>query len=242
MSVFHVAVTILFVFDFIPFGMFEAVAAPEKCTKQGSFEIVDGTCQNYYMCIFNGVELVSYELTCAPPTVFSPVTGYCTPSTQYPCTQSTTPSTTTVTTSSTPASDSSSSGTTASVTSSSGTTAPVSSSSGTTASVSSSSGTTAPVSSSSGTTAPVTSSPATTASVSSSTVSSTSTTATTTTKPTCLTTGRYPIPGSGCKMYYYCYVDGPNIINYTNLTCPTILVFSPTVQKCVLPTTYPCPS
>ncbi|XP_076636630.1 uncharacterized protein LOC143349339 [Colletes latitarsis] len=239
MSVFHVAVTILYVFNFIPFGIFQAVASPEKCTKQGSFEIVDGTCQNYYMCIFNGVGLVSYEFKCAPSTVFSPVTGYCTPSTQYPCTQ-TTPPTSTVAASSTLASGSSSSGTTTPVSSSSGMTTPVSSSPTTTTPVSSSPTTTTPVSSSPTTTAPISSSPTTKAPVSSS--STVPTTSTTTTKPTCLTTGRFPIPGSSCKMYYYCYVDGTTIINYTNLTCPTILVFNPTVQKCVLPTTYPCTS
>nr|XP_033330638.1 uncharacterized protein LOC117222817 [Megalopta genalis] len=71
----------------IPSAMVQLVPSNQPCTAEGYFEIVDGTCKNYYTCIFNGAALVSYDLTCATPTLFDPTMGICV--TGYVCTQST---------------------------------------------------------------------------------------------------------------------------------------------------------
>ncbi|XP_076235689.1 uncharacterized protein LOC143180048 [Calliopsis andreniformis] len=96
-----VAFKILFIFHIFATGLSQLIPSNQSCITAGSFEIVDGTCQNYYICIFDGVELVSYNLTCANSTVFFPALGTCTSSTVYACTQTTTTSTTPSTTTST---------------------------------------------------------------------------------------------------------------------------------------------
>ncbi|XP_033330638.2 uncharacterized protein LOC117222817 [Megalopta genalis] len=71
----------------IPSAMVQLVPSNQPCTAEGYFEIVDGTCRNYYICIFNGAAIVSYDLTCVTPTLFDPTMGICV--TGYTCTQST---------------------------------------------------------------------------------------------------------------------------------------------------------
>ncbi|XP_078032747.1 uncharacterized protein LOC144467706, partial [Augochlora pura] len=69
----------------VPLAVFQLVQSSQPCAAEGSYEIVDGTCQNYYMCIFNGVILQPYNLTCASPSLFDPTAGLC--MTGYVCEQ-----------------------------------------------------------------------------------------------------------------------------------------------------------
>ncbi|XP_018370965.1 PREDICTED: uncharacterized protein LOC108766280 isoform X2 [Trachymyrmex cornetzi] len=67
------------------------------CTEAGFFEIVDGTCKNYLLCVDDGANLVPVILSCASNSIFDPVQGRCVCQCTNTCQQSTTmaPSTTT---------------------------------------------------------------------------------------------------------------------------------------------------
>ncbi|KOC62831.1 hypothetical protein WH47_02534 [Habropoda laboriosa] len=75
---------VVLISNFIPMGMPQTVP-PSKCVMQGLFPIDDGTCQNYYMCIFDGAKFAPYGLKCAGTTLFDPSLKYCT--SDYFCTQ-----------------------------------------------------------------------------------------------------------------------------------------------------------
>ncbi|KAL6440497.1 hypothetical protein ACFW04_003191 [Cataglyphis niger] len=57
------------------------------CTEVGFFEIDDGTCKNYYMCIDNGVTLTKVILSCASSAIFDPILGRCVPANTTTCQQ-----------------------------------------------------------------------------------------------------------------------------------------------------------
>lgn len=63
------------------FGLMKVVGAQyttrPTCTEVGFFEIYDGTCKNYYMCIDNGEGLISVILSCASSAIFDPSQGRC---------------------------------------------------------------------------------------------------------------------------------------------------------------------
>ncbi|XP_017792721.1 PREDICTED: putative protein TPRXL [Habropoda laboriosa] len=221
---------VVLISNFIPMGMPQTVP-PSKCVMQGLFPIDDGTCQNYYMCIFDGAKFAPYGLKCAGTTLFDPSLKYCT--SDYFCTQitsSSSASTSAPTSPSGSSSPSSSSASTSAPTSPSGSSSP-SSSSASTSALTSPSGSSSPSSSSASTSTPT--SPSATSSTSSST---------TTSKPTTALpcNGRYPLPDTKCQKYYFCFTNGVTTTRY-NLTCPNSLLFNPDKQKCVLPTAYSCP-
>ncbi|XP_050581978.1 probable endochitinase [Bombus affinis] len=87
MNVFLVAFEILFIFNSISIGAPQIIPSNRTCVMQGTFEIVDGTCANYYICVFNGVEFVSYDMSCSPSMVFDPLLKYCTSPSNYICKQ-----------------------------------------------------------------------------------------------------------------------------------------------------------
>lgn len=66
------------------------------CTEIGAFEIYDGTCKNYYICVDDGVKLNPVILLCASSAIFDPLQGRCVPDSTATCLQTTTmaPSTT----------------------------------------------------------------------------------------------------------------------------------------------------
>jgi len=72
------------------FGDAEAQAALPICTKAGVFEIVDGTCKNYYLCVDNGQILIPVVLSCADFFIFDPVMGICVSDSAILCRQTTT--------------------------------------------------------------------------------------------------------------------------------------------------------
>jgi len=74
------------------FGDAEAQAAPPICTEAGVFEIVDGTCKNYYLCVDNGQTLIQVLLSCADSFIFDPVMAICVPDSTILCQQMTTAS------------------------------------------------------------------------------------------------------------------------------------------------------
>ncbi|XP_076177103.1 uncharacterized protein LOC143151640 [Ptiloglossa arizonensis] len=232
MNVLHVALTILSIFSFIPAGMFQLPSSNRKCVIQGAFPINDGTCEKYYICVYNGLAFASYDLMCASSTIFDPIMRYCVSSTEYSCTQTTSSSTT----STTPAT------TTSSTTSTTPATTSSSTASTTPATTSSSTTSTTPATTSSTTST----TPATTSSTTSTTPATTTSTTIATTTPalTCTKNGRFeikdPIKNPNCQFYYFCFWNGANFIKYT-LKCPTILQFNPIVQKCVLPFPPSCP-
>lgn len=57
------------------------------CTEIGAFEIDDGTCKNYYICIDNGATLVPVMLSCASSAIFDPSQGRCVPGNTTMCQQ-----------------------------------------------------------------------------------------------------------------------------------------------------------
>lgn len=66
------------------------------CTEIGAFEIYDGTCKNYYICLDDGEKLAPVLLMCAPSAIFNPGLGRCVPQSTSICLQTTTmPPTTT---------------------------------------------------------------------------------------------------------------------------------------------------
>ena len=65
------------------------------CTEIGFFEINDGTCRNYYMCVDNGVNFNQVLLSCASTFIFDPTQGRCVSESTTTCQQTTTSSTTT---------------------------------------------------------------------------------------------------------------------------------------------------
>ncbi|CAL7933778.1 unnamed protein product [Xylocopa violacea] len=87
MKIFFAAFELFLIFNLIPNAILQLVPSARQCVMQGIFEIKDGTCQNYYICIFNGVSFVSYDAKCATSMVFDPVAQYCRSSTEYVCTQ-----------------------------------------------------------------------------------------------------------------------------------------------------------
>lgn len=92
MRVFLIVFKILFIFTLIQSGIFQAlVPSGRQCVTQGLFEIIDGTCKNYYLCVYNGVVYTSYDMTCKGSTLFNPTNKLCTA--DYTCTQITTTTT-----------------------------------------------------------------------------------------------------------------------------------------------------
>ncbi|XP_015429677.1 PREDICTED: integumentary mucin C.1-like [Dufourea novaeangliae] len=218
MKSFLVAYTILLLCKFIPPGMLQLPPSSQTCTKEGRYEIVDGTCENYYMCIYTGVGYEAYNLKCPASTRFNPIMGYCTPSTIFPCTQIPPTTTSTAPPTSMPTS-----------TDSSTTSSPIPSTTSPT--------TTASVSSTTSSPTPSTTLPTTTASTIASTATTTSTVppttaAATTTEAPCTANGRFPIADPNCQMYYFCNINGPEPIKY-QLKCPNDLRFDPKKQLCV---------
>lgn len=59
------------------------------CTEIGAFEIIDGTCKNYYICVDDGEKLTPVLLTCASSAIFDPLKGSCVPDTAATCLQTT---------------------------------------------------------------------------------------------------------------------------------------------------------
>lgn len=53
--------------------------AKSVCTEVGAFEIYDGTCKNYYICINDGEKLNQVILSCASSAIFDPVESQCVP-------------------------------------------------------------------------------------------------------------------------------------------------------------------
>lgn len=88
MRVILIVFKILFIFILIQSGILQIIPSGRSCTAQGYFEIIDGTCKNYYLCLYNGVAFVSYDLKCLDSTVFNPITNICTA--DYICNQITT--------------------------------------------------------------------------------------------------------------------------------------------------------
>lgn len=85
-------------------GLIKIAAAQETmpaCTEIGAFEIDDGTCKNYYICVDDGEKLNAVILKCAISAIFDPMAGRCVldegnmcqqtttspPTTQAPCTR-----------------------------------------------------------------------------------------------------------------------------------------------------------
>ncbi|XP_011692217.1 PREDICTED: uncharacterized protein LOC105452632 [Wasmannia auropunctata] len=66
------------------------------CTEIGAFEIYDGTCKNYYICVDDGEELNPVILSCASSAIFDYLQGKCVSESTATCQQTTTmaPSTT----------------------------------------------------------------------------------------------------------------------------------------------------
>ncbi|XP_011639046.1 uncharacterized protein LOC105428424 [Pogonomyrmex barbatus] len=71
--------------------------ATPTCTEIGAFEIYDGTCKNYYICVDDGEKLNPVNLMCASSAIFDPLQGRCVSESTATCQQTTTmpPSTTT---------------------------------------------------------------------------------------------------------------------------------------------------
>lgn len=77
-------------------GVAEAQAVTQPtCTEIGAFEINDGTCKNYYICVDDGEKLIPVNLTCASSAIFDPTRGKCVPANTTTCQQTTTPPPTT---------------------------------------------------------------------------------------------------------------------------------------------------
>ncbi|XP_077281457.1 uncharacterized protein LOC143908057 [Temnothorax americanus] len=70
--------------------------AEPTCTEIGAFEINDGTCKNYYICVNDGETLNPVILSCASSAIFDPSQGICVSQNTATCQQTTTmaPSTT----------------------------------------------------------------------------------------------------------------------------------------------------
>ncbi|XP_012279962.1 cell wall protein DAN4-like [Orussus abietinus] len=94
---------------------------------------------------------------------------------------------------------------------------------------------------------PFSATPSTTSTTTTTTTVASTTTIEPTTDPTtpsefvCQSSGRFPdTSDSSCQSYYLCY---PTWSSYTwwHMKCGTILIFNPTIGKCVLPTDYVCP-
>lgn len=79
-------------FDLIEVAEAQTVTQP-TCTEIGAFEIVDGTCRNYYLCVDDGETLVPVILTCASSAIFDPTMGMCVSANIATC-QQTAPTTT----------------------------------------------------------------------------------------------------------------------------------------------------
>ncbi|XP_029173667.1 peritrophin-48-like [Nylanderia fulva] len=73
------------------FGALKVIEAQDttkyNCTEVGFFEIVDGTCRNYYMCIDDGQQLTPVMLSCANSAIFDPDQGKCVPKNSTTCEQ-----------------------------------------------------------------------------------------------------------------------------------------------------------
>ncbi|XP_076766679.1 uncharacterized protein LOC143433277 [Xylocopa sonorina] len=87
MKIFFAVFKLFLIFNLIPDAMLQLVPSARQCVMQGMFEINDGTCQNYYICIFDGVRFVSYDMKCATSMVFDPIAQYCKSTAEYVCTQ-----------------------------------------------------------------------------------------------------------------------------------------------------------
>ncbi|XP_011862368.1 PREDICTED: uncharacterized protein LOC105558994 [Vollenhovia emeryi] len=133
------------------------LTAKPICTEEGAFEINDGTCKNYYLCVDDGEKFTPVMLSCSNIAIFDTSMRKCVPEGTAVCQQTTTmaPSTTSA--------------------------------------------------------------------------------------PLCVRYGRFSILDVECKKYYLCYWDGARYIIMDNLSCPNVLVFNPTSEKCVPPQMYTCP-
>ncbi|XP_014487638.1 PREDICTED: endo-1,3(4)-beta-glucanase 1 [Dinoponera quadriceps] len=205
-----------------PIGIVEAQAPLLICPYAGAFEIYDGTCKNYYICVDDGVTLVPVTFTCAATTVFDPALGKC--SAGATCRQTTTPPTCTEI-----GAFEIYDGTCKNYyicVNNGATLMPVILSCAAGAMFNPALGSCEP----------------------GRICWQTTTTTTTTTTPTptttaapCVRYGRFPLPDVNCKMYYLCYWDGLRYTIMSNLSCPNTLVFEPVSEKCVPPERYLCP-
>ncbi|XP_018400232.1 PREDICTED: uncharacterized protein LOC108777771 [Cyphomyrmex costatus] len=72
------------------FKIAENQIIPPPCTEIGAFEIYDGTCKNYYICVDDGVNLTPVILSCASSAIFDPLQGRCVLESIETCQQTTT--------------------------------------------------------------------------------------------------------------------------------------------------------
>lgn len=200
-----------------PIGVAKAQTVSPICLSPGVFEIYDGTCKNYYICVNDGEKLLLVSLECAPTAVFDPVLSRCVAGAT--CRQTTTPVTCTEV-----GANEINDGTCRNyylcVDVGEKLVAVILSCTPTASFV-----------------------PAEGRCVVGATCQQTTTTTTTTTTPApiCVRYGRFEIPDVNCKRYYLCYWDGVRYTIMGNLTCPNTLVFEPMSEKCVLPERYICP-
>ncbi|KYQ56360.1 hypothetical protein ALC60_04767 [Trachymyrmex zeteki] len=80
------------------FKIAESQTTP-TCTEIGSFEIFDGTCRNYYICVDDGANLNPVILSCANSFIFVADQGRCVSESTATCQQTTTAAPLTTTTS-----------------------------------------------------------------------------------------------------------------------------------------------
>jgi len=77
------------------FKIAESQTTAPNCTTVGFFEIYDGTCKNFYICVDDGERLQSVIMSCASSAIF--VGDRCVPQNTTTCQQTTTMAPTTTT-------------------------------------------------------------------------------------------------------------------------------------------------
>lgn len=88
-------VLLLYLFCCSLIGVVEATTP--TCTMYWEFfEVYDGTCKNYYFCVYDGVKLNPILLSCDSSAIFDPTKGVCVPESEGICEQTTTVPPTTV--------------------------------------------------------------------------------------------------------------------------------------------------
>ncbi|XP_032664531.1 uncharacterized protein LOC116841100 [Odontomachus brunneus] len=219
MASFFVFVLSCFLFFLCPIGIAEAQTVPPICLGLGAFQIYDGTCKNYYICVNDGEKIVPVVLACATTAVFDPVLSRCVTGTT--CPQTTTPVTCTEY------------GTFEIYDGTCKNYYICINDGMNLVAVILSCATTAIFDPTLGRCLPG-------AMCLQTTTTTTTTLAPPTTAAPCMRYGRFPIPDVNCKKYYLCYWDGIRYAIMGNLTCPNTLVFDPTSEKCVLPQQYIC--
>ncbi|KYN43014.1 hypothetical protein ALC56_02819 [Trachymyrmex septentrionalis] len=68
-----------------------------RCTEIGSFEIIDGTCRHFYICVDNGVNLIPVIFSCDNTFIYNPAQGRCVNESTFTCQQMTTTTSSTTT-------------------------------------------------------------------------------------------------------------------------------------------------